>query len=116
MPENKNNTRKSIEMFLDVYSQEQLEYLELLMETCSMTYPSKIDLLDLAMDKEFKKKVDSALPNDYVKAIQEVLPSFSTVNHVYNYNEPTTHGAMLNISEAIVKQMVSKLGKHNFKK
>jgi hypothetical protein len=109
------NTRKRIDQFLEVYSQEQLDYLELLMETAAMPYSSKANFMALCLTEEERRKVDTAVPHDYVKAIQEILPSFETQNYVFNYNDPTPYGAMLNIHEALSKKMMNVLGQENFK-
>lgn len=110
------NTRKRIDMFLEVYSEEQLNFLELLMETFSTSYPTKTQLLELTMDKAKTFKCDSALPHDYVVMVQDILPCFRTFDYVYNYNEPTPHGAMFNVPGAIVDKMQQVFNNKNFKK
>lgn len=71
-------------------------------------YPNKFDLFKLAgKDREYYSKVDSATPIDYYRKIAELYPGFTNGNMCYDYNEPNTHGAMLNINDLVVQRILN---------
>jgi len=109
------NTRKRIDMFLNLYSQEQLDLIELLMETYCGGIVNKGDMMNLALSEEVRKKCDSALPFEQTKIIKEVLPSFNNGNYVYDYSK-NSHGEMLNIFEALHIKLHTVLNSSNFDK
>jgi hypothetical protein len=109
------NTRKEIDKFLDVYSEEQLKTILEIMRTFVNGGWNKSDIMDIVYTKEENNKIDSALPCDYVKAIQEVYPQFNWIFNVYNYNEPNSMGAMDNIAEKFIKHLANTLNYNNLK-
>lgn len=113
--ENKQNTKKRINMFLDCYNQEALDFLELLLETYSAGSIGKGDVMKLVFSEGERRKVDSALPIEDVKIIKESFSSFNTFNYVYDYNN-NSFGEMVNITEKLHLQLQTKLNSSNFDK
>ena len=112
----KEATIKKINSALELYNQEQLDFLYGIMNLYAGTTFNKGNLMDLVYTKEQRNNIDSALPNDYVRAIQDVLPSFNTFNYVYNYNAPNTYGAMDNLCEALCTKLHTILNESHFDK
>lgn len=110
----KQKSLENINRYLKLYSQEQLDLIEKLIEVYASGCIGKGQIMDLAYTREQNNKCDSALPHDYVMRIKELLPSFNTFNYVYNYNEPNTYGAMDNIFEALHIKMHTVLNNANF--
>ena len=113
MPEARENKIKQINMFLELYNDEALNTIELLLETYAQPIVSKGDIMKLSLTATENNKCDSALPFDYVKRIQEVLPNFSTMSYVYDYSN-NTFGEMRNIFESMHKHLHTKLNASNF--
>lgn len=101
-----------INAFLNVYSEEQLDILELVMETYSTRYINKNDLMKLVLTEKENGKCDSALPNDYVGHIKEVLPTFNPYINVYDYST-NTFGEMRNLGEDLHEKLKG-LNSYNF--
>ena len=110
----KEESLKNINRYLKLYSQEQLDLIETIIETYSSGCISKGKIMEIVYTREERNKCDSALPQDYVTRVQELLPCFNTFNYVYNYNEPHTYGAMDNIFEALHIKMQTVLNNSNF--
>jgi hypothetical protein len=51
--------------------------------------------------EEENRKIDSATPHEYNKAIAEIYPDFLNGRNVYNYNEKN-YGEMLNLNNLII--------------
>jgi hypothetical protein len=111
----KQDTKKRINMFLDCYNQDALDFLELLLETYSAGSIGKGNIMNLVLSEEEKNKVDSALPHDYVKHIKEVFHGFNTFNYIMDYNKNSL-GEVLNITEALHLKLQTKLNSSNFDK
>ena len=110
----KEKSIKSINQYLELYSQEQLDLIEKLIKIYSQGCIGKGTIMDLVYTREQRNKIDSALPRNYVNKIQELLPSFNTFSHVYNYNNPNSFGAMDNIFEALHIKLQTVLNNANF--
>ena len=52
--------------------------------------------------------VDSAIPVDYQRSIEEIYPDFNTGLNVFDYND-STFGKMLNLNNLITKTIFKKL-------
>lgn len=112
---NKENTKKRINLFLDCYNEEALNFLELLLETYSAGSIGKGDIMKLVFSEEERRKIDSALPAEDVKIIKENFSSFNTFNYVYDYNN-NSFGEMINITEKLHLELQTKLNSSNFDK
>jgi len=75
----------------------QKETLEKFIDILSKQYLSKGDLMQLLP----KRNVDTALPIDYVRRIQEIHPNFNPDFHVYDYTKEK-FGELLNVAEKII--------------
>ena len=106
------NKIKRINLFLDVYSDEQLDILELVMETYSAPFMGKGDLMKLVLTEEEYKKCDSALPMDYVKSIKEVLPNFNSNINTFDYSK-NSFGEIRNLTEDLHEKLKG-LNSYNF--
>ncbi len=69
-------------------------------------------LMDIVYGKEKGGKVDSALPSDYFKRVQEILPKFRHEFMVYDYNDATEedpkanrHGTFENVAERTLEKI-----------
>lgn len=78
----------------------QCEKLNEIIGLMTRGYISKGDIMKLADIKQ-EGKIDTALPIDYVRKVQEVYPQFSTMFHVMDYREES-YGSLTNIAEAFV--------------
>jgi hypothetical protein len=102
--DSRENKIARINAFLNVYSEEQLDILELVMQTYSTSYINKGDLMKLVLTEKENRKCDSALPNDYVGHIKEVLPTFNPYINVYDYST-NTFGEMRNLGEDLHEKL-----------
>lgn len=110
----KEKSLQSINSYLKLYSQEQLDLIEKVIEVYSRNCIGKGMIMNLAFTREERGKMDTALPHDYVQRIKELMPSFDTFSYVYDYNEPTTYGAMKNVFEALHIKLQTVLNSDNF--
>jgi hypothetical protein len=110
----KQQLQENINSYLSLYSEEQLQFIFNLISLYANGMVGKGEIMNLVYAEEERRKIDSALPQDYVNRIQEILPSFDTFFHVFNYNEPHTFGAMDNILEAMHHKMSDLLNNKNF--
>lgn len=84
-------------------SEEQINYLsDLLNFANSYDYQLKFKLCGIS--EEEKRKIDTATPEPYAKAIREIYPDFNNGNNVYNYNS-NNYGEMLNINNLFVSNL-----------
>lgn len=98
------------ELLLNHVDNMTAEQVELLYGVVFMLHDNNVckgELMKLAYTKEQLNSIDSALPHDYVMRIQELIPTFKTWSHCYNYNEPNHHGCMDNVCEALIKRLES---------
>jgi len=110
----KKSSINSILEYLSYYSDEQLDFLNKLLEIYSSGMVNKSQIMSLIMTEEESRKCDTALPHDYVMRIKELLPCFDTFNYVYDYNEPNTFGTMKNLFEGLHLKMHTVLNNSNF--
>tara|TARA_S200002703_G_scaffold3631_3_gene5180 strand:+ start:963 stop:1268 length:306 start_codon:yes stop_codon:yes gene_type:complete len=84
----------------------QKEAVIKLLNVLTSKYTSKGDLMELC---NFPSgKVDSALPIDYVRRIQEINPEFKTHTHAMSY-EGESYGHLVNVYERLFSELQSKL-------
>ena len=88
---------------IDYLNKEQLDMLENLINTLSNSLFSKGDLMKLTYDESTNGKIDTALPHDYVKRIQEIHPNFKTHFHAYSYVK--NYGEMVNVAEDFILKL-----------
>jgi len=112
----KQESLKNINRYLKLYNQEQLDLIEKVIEVYASGCINKGAIMDLAFEPEERRKIDSALPHDYVMAVKEILPCFDSFSYVFDYNEPNRHGAMRNVLEALHIKMQTVLNNANFEK
>lgn len=95
----KQKSLENINRYLKLYSQNQLDLIEKLIETYAAGNAGKGKIMELLYTPEQQKKMDSALPHDYVIRVKELLPCFDPFAYVYDYNEPNNWGVMRPIFE-----------------
>lgn len=110
--ETRENKIKRINLFLDVYSDEQLDILELVIETYSAPFMGKGDLMKLVLTEEEYRKCDSALPINSVGMIRELIPGFKADTHVFDYSSKVL-GEMRNLTEDLHEKLKG-LNAHKF--
>ena len=86
-------------------SEEQMTFILELINTSCKTIVCKRNLMKLAYTDDERRRIDSAMPIDYVKTIEEILPSFKTYNHVYNYNDDVR--GIENVNERIISKLIN---------
>ena len=90
-----------LQTYLHYLNSEQKEYLLLIIKTFTKGMVGTRDLIKLSdIDGD---KVDTALPIDYVRRIEEILPDFKTYYNCINYE--SGWGKMDNIAEAIILKL-----------
>lgn len=72
----------------------------------SQGFLSKKDLASFAYTKKETDKMDSALPCEYVKRIQEILPNFNTFYHMFDYNTQRAFGEMNHVGEKFIEKLI----------
>ena len=110
------NQEKFIKYIENDYISEDL--CGLFLQLCNDQYIQKGTLMDIVYGKDKGGKVDSALPNDYFKRVQEILPKVRHEFMVYDYNAPTEdddkashYGTFENVAERTIMR-ISELLKH----
>ena len=101
-----NTKKEELASLLEYMTEEQCEAINDLIKVLSNGMPSKGDFMKLAFSKEDNGKIDSAVPIDYVRSIQEIHPNFKTMHHAYSY--VNGYGEMVNVSEKLVEMLVEK--------
>ena len=94
--------KERIAKYMHVLNDKQIElvYDILVMPT----YLDKNDLMSLA-NFDNNGKVDTAYPIDYYRKVEDVYPSISDANLIFDYNE-NTYGKMVNINDKIVNRIL----------
>lgn len=101
-------TKVRINEFLDVYTDEQNEFLLSLIEMFSGNGIGKGQIMKLAYPPGTSGQVDSALPQEAVNQIQIMMPSFNPYSYVTDYTEKS-FGEIVNLHEKLVVKIHSKL-------
>ena len=98
--------KEELTSLLEYMTEEQCESINDLIRVLSNGMPSKGDFMKLAFSKEDNGKIDSAVPIDYVRSIQEIHPNFKTMHHAYSY--VNGYGEMVNVSERLIEELIKK--------
>ncbi len=91
--------------YAEYLSEEQMTFILELINTSCKTMVCKRNLMELAYTDDERRRIDSAMPIDYVRTIEEILPSFKTYNHVYNYNDDVR--GIENVNERIISKLIN---------
>lgn len=104
------NQEKLIKAIENDYISEEL--CGLFLQLCSQQQVTKGVLMDIVYGDDKGGKVDSALPNDYFKRVQEILPKVRHNYMVYDYNDPTKeddkashYGTFENVAERTIMKI-----------
>ena len=108
----KQKSLENINSYLKLYSQNQLNFIKKLIETYAAGNASKGKIMELVYTEEQRRKMDTALPHDYVMRVKELLPCFDPFVYVYDYNEPNNWGAMRPIFEDLDNKLRELDSKH----
>jgi len=93
-------TKEHLFQHIEEMTPEQIQFLGDLLNFAN--YPDYQMTLKLSgFTEDEKRKIDSARPIDYNKAIREIYPDFINGRNVYNYNE-NYFGEMLNLNNLII--------------
>ena len=95
-----NDQKQRLMETLEYMNEDQCMVINKLINVVSSDYISKGDLMKLAY-KDNTTGIDSALPIDYVRAIEKVQPTFRTYWHCYNYQRKTW-AQLDNIAEEVL--------------
>ena len=101
---------KRLELHIKHMTDEQQEVLVKFLDTVRSDVMSKGDLMQLLDNRE---KIDSAMPIDYVRKVQELVPSFETWAHGYSYIN-NSFGQVINIPQELLLQLHRKLNIVNY--
>lgn len=99
--------KKEILSVFERLSDEHLNEIYKIANLFSSTMLCKSDILRYC-DIDKNGKIDTALPLNYVRSIQDILPAFSTMFNVYDYRN-NTFGEITNIAELFIKTAHKKL-------
>jgi len=100
-------TKEHLIQHIEEMTNEQIQFLGDLLNFANYeSYQLAIKLSGFTEDE--KRKIDSATPHDYNKAITEIYPDFLNGRNVYNYNEKN-YGEMLNLNNLIIANIKTKL-------
>lgn len=88
-------------------TEEQIQFLGDLLNFAN--YPDyRLHIKVSGLTEEQTRKIDSAIPCEYAKAIREIYPDFDKGRNVYDYNE-NHFGNMLNLNNRVVENIKTKL-------
>ena len=100
---NTNEKRETLSRYINLINDSQIE---LIYDIISLSkFPCKNDLMKLA-NYDNNGKVDTAVPIDYHRRIEETYPSINDANLIFDYNE-NTYGKMVNINDYVVKRILN---------
>jgi len=97
------NTKQKLIEAIDYFDENQVELIYKLLNVLSQEIVSKGDLMKLAFENEELRKIDSAIPMDYVETIREIHPNFNTQHHAFSYID--SYGELVNVSEKLVEKL-----------
>ena len=105
--------RTSIIEFLtepnDIIRDEQVDFIYLLLQ---YNINDKRELMKIVgYTEEQQGKIDTAIPIDYARKVEELLPCFNGHNHVYDYTKKS-FGEMFNVIEAFGEKVISIFGRY----
>lgn len=92
---------------IEYLDNDQAKVLNDIIKVFSSTYIDKDQVFKIA-DCD-TTKIDTALPIDYVRAIQELYPDFNTGYYGFDYS--SGHGRLLNMAEKFIQKLHKTLSK-----
>jgi hypothetical protein len=96
-------TKENLLRHIEAMQPDQIEFLgDLLNFANSYDYRIKFKLCGITEEQD--RKIDTATPSDYNKAITEIYPDFINGHNVYNYNV-NKYGEMMNINNLFVNNL-----------
>jgi hypothetical protein len=85
---------------IDSMTDEQLEFMSKFIEMLSSPMFGKGEMMEL-IGVRGSGQVDSAIPLDYQRRIEELHPNFKSMFHCYDYRTASM-GEMMNVAEAVM--------------
>jgi hypothetical protein len=96
-------TKENLLRHIEAMQPDQIEFLGDLLNFAQ--YPDyKLNIKLSGLTEEENRKIDSATPNEYNKAIAEIYPDFINGRNVFNYNK-NKFGEMLNLNNLIIQNI-----------
>ena len=93
-------TKEHLFQHIEEMTPEQIQFLGDLLNFANYPdYQMTIKLSGLTEGEN--RKIDSATPHEYNKAIREIYPDFINGRNVFNYNK-NNYGEMLNLNNLII--------------
>jgi len=93
-------TKEHLFQHIEEMTEEQIQFLNDLLNFAN--YPDYQLTIKLSgLTEEETRKIDSATPHEYNKAIAEIYPDFINGRNVYDYNI-NHYGSMLNLNNLII--------------
>jgi hypothetical protein len=93
-------TREHLNQHIEEMTNEQIQFLGDLLNFAN--YPDyQMNIKLSGLTEEENRKIDSATPHEYNKAITEIYPDFINGRNVFNYNK-NNFGEMLNLNNLII--------------
>jgi len=88
---------------IEEMTEEQIQFLGDLLNFAN--YPDyNLNIKLAGITEEENRKIDSATPHEYNKAIAEIYPDFINGRNVFNYNK-NNFGEMLNLNNLIIENI-----------
>jgi hypothetical protein len=96
-------TKENLIQHIEHMQPEQIEFLGDLLNFAQ--YPDyQLNIKLSGLTEEENRKIDSATPHEYNKAITEIYPDFINGRNVFNYNK-NNFGEMLNLNNLIIQNI-----------
>jgi hypothetical protein len=96
-------TKENLTQHIENMTSEQIQFLGDLLNFAN--YPDFQLLIKISgITEEQKRKIDSAIPSDYAKAIKDIYPDFNNGRNVYDYNI-NHYGSMLNLNNVVIENI-----------
>jgi hypothetical protein len=96
-------TKENLLKHIEAMQPEQIEFLGNLLNFAQ--YPDyQLNIKLSGLTEEENRKIDSATPHEYNKAITEIYPDFINGRNVFNYNK-NNFGEMLNLNNLIIQNI-----------
>lgn len=95
--------KEKLLFLIDLMTPEQIKtFLQL---ASLARYGNKSDLMTLAEIDQKSGKIDTAIPLEYQRQIENVYPNFKLGNMVFDYRNK--FGEMLNLNDVIIKRFLN---------
>lgn len=96
-------TKKHLLQHIEQMTDYQIQFLGDLLNFAN--YPDyRMSIKLSGLTEEENRKIDSATPHEYNKAIAEIYPDFINGRNVFNYNK-NNFGEMLNLNNLIIENI-----------